>query len=120
MDAEMKEMFELVRTGFERIDKRFDQVDARFEQVDKRLDQVDARFEQVDKRFDQVDVRFEQVDIRFNGIESKIDTIFAELADFRKEMNSEIHALHGSVQQVNIRIDKLDYVSKENMRKAIL
>ncbi len=51
VEEELKHQRELMREGF-------DQVNKRFEQVDKRLDlmkaDMDKRFEQVDKRFDEM------------------------------------------------------------------
>ncbi|MFP4331632.1 MAG: hypothetical protein ACLFP6_13030 [Spirochaetaceae bacterium] len=55
VEEELKGQRDLMRQGFEQVDRRFEQVDKRFEQVDKRFDQLihhmDARFEQVDQRF---------------------------------------------------------------------
>ena len=77
VEEELKNQRELMKQGFDHMEKRFEQtdrrldriqidMDKRFEQTDKRLDQIqiemDKRFEQVDKRFEQVDKRFEQVD----------------------------------------------------------
>ncbi|WPL16101.1 hypothetical protein Thiowin_01046 [Thiorhodovibrio winogradskyi] len=51
VEEELKHQRELMREGFDQINKRF-------EQVDKRLDlmkaDMDKRFEQVDKRFDEM------------------------------------------------------------------
>ncbi|RKX91831.1 MAG: hypothetical protein DRP59_06885 [Spirochaetes bacterium] len=63
--SEIKELTQVVKLGFERMDERFEHVDKRFEQVDKRFEQVDKRFEQVDKRFEQVDKRFEDMHKKF-------------------------------------------------------
>ena len=61
VEEEFKHQRELMRQGFEQVDKRFEQVDKRLEQVDKRLEQVDKRFEQMDKRLEQVDKRFDEM-----------------------------------------------------------
>jgi predicted nuclease with TOPRIM domain len=70
VEEELKHQRELMREGFNRMDKRFEQVDKRFEQVDKRFEQVDKRFEQMqlemNKRFEQVDKRFEQMTARID------------------------------------------------------
>ena len=66
----LKHQRELMREGFNRMDKRFEQVDKRFEQMQL---EMNKRFEQVDKRFEQVDKRFEQVDKRFEQMTARID-----------------------------------------------
>jgi septal ring factor EnvC (AmiA/AmiB activator) len=77
VEEELKHQRELMREGFDQIDRRFEAMqtssDKRFEQVDKRFEQVDRRFEQVDKRFEQVDKRFEQVDKRFEQMDRRFD-----------------------------------------------
>ena len=55
--SDIKILAEIVKQGFERMDKRFEAVDKRFEAVDKRFEQVDKRFEQVDTRFEQLESR---------------------------------------------------------------
>jgi hypothetical protein len=72
MDAETREMFELLL-------KRFDSVDARFDDVDGRFDGVDARFNAVDARFDRVDARFDGVDARFNRVDARVDRVDARI-----------------------------------------
>ncbi len=49
--SEIKELTQVVKLGFERMDERFEHVDKRFEQVDKRFEQVDKRFEDMHKKF---------------------------------------------------------------------
>jgi predicted nuclease with TOPRIM domain len=70
VEEELKHQRELMREGFNRMDKRFEQVDKRFEQMQL---EMNKRFEQVDKRFEQVDKRFEQVDKRFEQMTARID-----------------------------------------------
>ncbi len=64
----IRTLAEVVKQGFERMDKRFEamqiQMDKRFEQVDKRFEQVDKRFEQVDKRFEQIESRLTELSRR--------------------------------------------------------
>jgi len=56
VEEELKHQRELMREGFNRMDKRFEQVDKRFEQMqlemNKRLEQIDKRFEQMTARID--------------------------------------------------------------------
>ena len=68
VEEELRAQRELMKHGFEQIDKRFEQVERRFEQVDKRFEQVERRFEQVDKRFEQVDKRFEASERRLEDM----------------------------------------------------
>ncbi|MBK1621019.1 hypothetical protein CKO42_21855 [Lamprobacter modestohalophilus] len=90
VEEELKHQRELMRQGFEQVDKRLDlmktDMDKRFEQVDKRLElmktDMDKRFEQVDKRFEQVDKRFEQVDKRFDEMLKRHDKHFLWLIGF--------------------------------------
>ena len=73
VEEELKHQRDLMRQGFEQVEKRLEQIDKRFEQIDKRFEQVDKRFEQVDKRFEQVDKHFEQVDKRFEQVDQRFD-----------------------------------------------
>ena len=66
VEEELKHQRDLMREGFEAMERRFGQVDKRFEQMDKRFEQVDRRFEQIDKRFEQVDRRFESMEQRMD------------------------------------------------------
>ncbi len=58
--SDIRIMAEIVKQGFERMDKRFEQVDKRFEQVDKRFEQVDKRFEQIESRLTELSRRMFQ------------------------------------------------------------
>ena len=53
-EEELKHQRELMRQGFEQVDKRFEQVEKRLEQIDKRFEQVDNCFEQVDQRLNEM------------------------------------------------------------------
>lgn len=63
--SDIRVLAEMMKLGFEQIDKRLEQVDKRIEQVDRRIDQVDRRIDQIDRRFemliDQMDRRFADV-----------------------------------------------------------
>ena len=88
---EIKTLAELMKQGFESMDKRFEslqqQMDTRFEalqhQMDKRFESVDKHFEylqhQMDKRFEslqhQMDVRFEDMTKRIGFISWFVPTI---------------------------------------------
>jgi hypothetical protein len=75
MDAETREMLELLLKRFDDVDARFDGVDMRFNAVDARFDRVDARFDLVDARFDRVDARFDLVDARFDRVDARIGSL---------------------------------------------
>ncbi len=51
VEEELKHQRELMRQGFEQVDKRLELLKA---DMDKRFEQVDKRFEQMDKRFDEM------------------------------------------------------------------
>ena len=76
VEEELKNQRELMKQGFDQIDKRFElmqiNMDKRFEQVDKHFEQVDKRFEQIDKRFEQVDKHFDEVNARIENISKKM------------------------------------------------
>ena len=99
VEEELKAQRELMKVGFDHVDKRFEEMradtKARFEQVDKRFEQVDKRFEQMrsdmNTRFEQVDKRFEQVDKRFEDMRSDMNTRFAEM---RTDMNARFEQMH--------------------------
>ena len=75
---DIKTLTELMKQGFESMDKRFEmlqhQMNKRFEslqhQMDKRFESMDKRFEsmqhQMDKRFNAVDKRFDDMNKRIN------------------------------------------------------
>jgi hypothetical protein len=46
VEEELKHQRELMRQGFEQVDRRFEQVEKRFEQVDKRFDEMLKRHDQ--------------------------------------------------------------------------
>ena len=73
--SDIRVLAEMMKLGFEQIDKRFEHVDKRIEQVDKRIDQIDKRIEQVDKRIDQIDKRIDQIDKRIDQVDRRIDQI---------------------------------------------
>lgn len=61
----MEGLAEMMRRGFEAVDKKFDEfalmVQGGFRSVDKRFDEVDKRFDEVDKRVGEVDKKFGEV-----------------------------------------------------------
>ncbi len=79
----IKNQLEMMRLGFEQVDKRFELMEKRFDQIDKRFEQVEKRFEQVDKRFEELrtdmNYRFEQVDKRFSRVYTFLSGIFITL-----------------------------------------
>jgi len=81
--SDIRTLAELVKQGFEHMDKRFEAVDKRFEAVDKRFEAVDKRFEIVNKRFEAVDKRFEDLihymDKRFEDLIHYMDKRFEDL-----------------------------------------
>ena len=77
--SDIRTLAELVKQGFEHMDKRFEAVDKRFEAVDKRFETVNKRFEAVDKRFETVNKRFEAVDKRFEDLIHYMDKRFEDL-----------------------------------------
>ncbi len=82
--SDIRTLAELVKQGFEHMDKRFEAIDKRFEAIDKRFEDLihymDKRFEslqiQMDKRFEAVDKRFEAVDKRFEDINKRFTMMF--------------------------------------------
>ncbi len=73
-NTDIRDLTEIVKRGFDRMDERFEAVDRRFEamqtQMDRRFEAVDKRFElmqnSMDKQFAQVDKRFEEMGKKFN------------------------------------------------------
>ena len=64
--GDIRVLAEMMKLGFEQVDKRIDQIDKRIEQVDRRIDQVDRRIDQVDRRFE---VLIDQMDRRFADVQ---------------------------------------------------
>ena len=73
VEEELKNQRELMKQGFDQIDKRIEllqiNMDRRFEQVDKRFEQMQSN---MDKRFEQVDRRFEEVNSSIKSLETKM------------------------------------------------
>jgi hypothetical protein len=63
IETELKHQRELMKLGFEAMDKRFESTDRRIE--DLRTD-INARFEAVDRRFEASDKRFESLSNRMD------------------------------------------------------
>jgi len=76
VEEELKNQRELMKQGFDQIDKRIEllqmNMEKRFEQIDKHFEQVDKRFEQIDKHFEQVDKHFDEVNARIENISTKM------------------------------------------------
>ena len=74
VEEELKNQRELMKQGFDLMDKRFQEMRTdmlnRFEQVDKRFEQMDKRFETTQASMDK---RFEQIDKRFEDLTKRID-----------------------------------------------
>ena len=64
--GDIRVLAEMMKLGFEQIDKRIDQIDKRIEQMDRRIDQVDRRIDQIDRRFE---VLIDQMDRRFADVQ---------------------------------------------------
>jgi len=58
VEEELKNQRELMRQGFNQIDKRLELMQIN---MDRRFEQIDKRFEQVDKHFDEVNARIESI-----------------------------------------------------------
>jgi DNA repair exonuclease SbcCD ATPase subunit len=92
VEDELKNQRELMREGFNQMEKRFElmqaSMDKRFEQVGKRFEQVDKRFEQIDKRLElmqaDMDKRSEQVDKRFESVQQEIRTLQLRMDHFMR------------------------------------
>ena len=63
--SDIRTLVEIVKQGFERMDKRFEAVDKRFEDIYKYMDK---RFEAVDKRFEDI---YRYMDKRFEDMNKK-------------------------------------------------
>lgn len=87
VEVELKSQRELMKQGFESMDRRFEsmqkQMDERFESMDKRFEsmqkQMDERFGAMDMRFSslqkQMDSRFEAVDKRFESMDKRFSSL---------------------------------------------
>ena len=94
---ETMHVIELMKQGFESVDKRFDDVNKRFDDVNKRFESVDKRFEELihymDKRFESVDKRFESVDKRFEELIHHMDKRFETVDKRFEDMNNKFKLL---------------------------
>ena len=63
IEEELKHQRELMKIGFDMMEKRFASNDKRFESIDKRFDAIDRRFETMEKRMDD----------RFDSLTRRID-----------------------------------------------
>jgi exonuclease VII large subunit len=73
VEEELKNQRELMKQGFDQIDKRIElqqiNMDKRFEQVDKRFEQVEKRFESMQQNMNR---NFDEVNNRLKAIETKM------------------------------------------------
>ncbi len=111
VEEELKNQRELMKQGFDQIDKRIEQMqlnmDKRFEQVDKRIEQIqtnmDQRFEQIDKRIEQIqtdmDQRFEQVDKRIEQIQTNMDQRFEQVDKQFDNINTRLESIETKMFQ---------------------
>ena len=60
---------ELMRQGFDDVNKRFDDVNKRFDDVNKRIDDVNKRIDDVNSRLDDVNKRLDDHGFRLSRIE---------------------------------------------------
>ena len=71
--SDIRTLAEIVKQGFERMDKRFEAIDKRFEAVDRRFEAVDKSFEDIykymDKRFEDI---YRYMDKRFEDMNKKL------------------------------------------------
>lgn len=82
MDNETKEMFQLLLSKFDGMDKRFEGIEKRLDGMDKRLDGMDKRFDGIDKRLDGMEKRLESVEKRQDEIYMVVKSI---------EHSNEVH-----------------------------
>jgi len=61
VEEELKNQRELMKQGFDQIDKRLELMQIN---IDKRFEQVDKRFEQGDKQFDSINTRLEAIETK--------------------------------------------------------
>ncbi|MBU2564567.1 hypothetical protein KKA23_03245 [Patescibacteria group bacterium] len=64
-----KEIFptaEMVKGGFDNMDKRFDKVDKRFDKVDDRLDKVENRLERIEQANEDIKLRLGNTAFQFD------------------------------------------------------
>jgi len=95
--SDIKTLAEIVKQGFERMDKRFEAVDKRFERMDKRFEDIyrymEKQFEAVDKRFEDIyrymEKQFEAVDKRFEDIYRYMDKRFEAVDKRFEDMNKK-------------------------------
>lgn len=81
VETELRHQRELMKIGFDTMNKRFEDMNKRFDAVDKRFDatreEMNRRFDVVDKRFETIredmNIRFEASDKRFDSLTIRMD-----------------------------------------------
>ncbi len=72
VETELRHQRELMKMGFDEMNRRFETVDKRFvsllDEMNRRFDAVDKRFEASDKRFDSLTIRMDRFMIWSFGI----------------------------------------------------
>jgi hypothetical protein len=60
IEIELRHQRELIKLGFDAMEKRFEAIDKRFEAIDKRFEASDKRFESFDMRFESLSNRMDR------------------------------------------------------------
>ena len=85
VEEELKSQRELMKQGFEAMDKRFEEARAdtntRFDAVERRFEDMNARFDDVNKRFEGINTRFEDMNTRFEDINTRFDDVNKRFED---------------------------------------
>ena len=83
-DEKIDELSQLMKSGFENVDKRFDEAEKR---TDERIDglarmtaegfgniknEMDARFDKIDERFEKVEENFREINMKFHDRDENV------------------------------------------------
>lgn len=85
------DMINMIRQGFNDINKRFNAMDARLDKVENRLDQMDARFDNIENRLDQMDTRLDRIEHRLDNVEERLENIEKDVSYLSRNIGE--HAL---------------------------
>ncbi|GAB6888064.1 hypothetical protein JCM13304A_15620 [Desulfothermus okinawensis JCM 13304] len=59
--SDLKVLIEVVKQGFDDMNRRFDDINKRFDDMNKRFEDINGRFEDMNKRFEDINKRFDMM-----------------------------------------------------------
>jgi chromosome segregation ATPase len=115
VEEELKSQRELMKQGFEAMDKRFEEARAdtntRFDAVERRFEDMNARFEGINTRFEDMNARFDDVNKRFEDINTRFEDMNTRFEDMNtrfEDMNTRFDDVNKRFEDMNARFGQME------------